>query len=85
VLEIFIEQDPEIRKAGRCTESTSCRIIGNTRKYVDVSMGRSRETSSSLKNIQSQVSVQSKARRLFLNRFEIAFEIGSHEFQKCVW
>lgn len=30
---IFIEQNPEIRKTGQCTENTFCRIIGNMHKY----------------------------------------------------
>lgn len=51
VLEIFMEQDPEIRKAGQCTESTSRRIIGNTRKYLFLH-GRI-AISSPLKNVES--------------------------------
>lgn len=75
VLEIFIEQNPEIRKAGQCTENTSCRIIGNTRKYVFPS----EDLFSSQKHTRSCWVIESPQ---FVHRNRSFF---SRMFQEYVW
>lgn len=63
-IEIFIDQDPEIRKTGQCTKSTSCWIIGNTYFY-----GRICAIVSPVKNAQSCWAVESARLINHKNRF----------------